>query len=75
MKVRLENWSIAGTSLVGRVYSHPRFDDGEIIRTSTIEFLSVEDRLAKAISGTIYELGEPSEQEADYGTTRIDRIA
>ena len=70
--LRLEQWSIintgspyAGPELVsqrlhGRVYGHPRFDDGEWVTTSPIK--AVEDGVVTTYSGSQYELGEVDPQ-------------
>ena len=67
--MRIENWSLADTSydpykapeqlrprLAGKVYSHPRFADGEDVITSPI--VGVEGDKVRTLSGSLYELGE-----------------
>lgn len=66
--VKLEEWAVVTTSdeftppemqsisLNGKVYGHPRFQDGEIVTTSSIH--NVKGKRV-ATQNTIYELGEP----------------
>jgi hypothetical protein len=69
---RLENWSLIASPdspyeapelktahLLGKVFNHHRFKDGELVRTSALQ-----GRIADLIltaSGSLYELGEPDE--------------
>jgi hypothetical protein len=71
---RLENWSVGSSAteysapetiyefLCGEVYSHPKFTDGDKIRTSQLIELSVQEKRG-VTQNTIYELGEP---DPDY---------
>lgn len=54
-QARLENWSRFGEQLVGEVYGHPRFEDGEVVRTSRV--LKMDDKVAETMN-TDYTLGE-----------------
>lgn len=36
-KAIIKNWSVIGDQLTGEVYGHPRFEDGTLVRTSTIQ--------------------------------------
>lgn len=44
-----------GLCLFGKVSGHPRFVDGEVVRTSRIE--SIEGRVVSTVSGSVYRLG------------------
>jgi len=35
-EVRIENWHLIGGVIYGEAYDHPRFDDGTVVRTSTV---------------------------------------
>jgi hypothetical protein len=69
MMARLENLSIGAESkrLIGSVFGHPKFDDGEPIITSPIDWVDFKQGLARTTSGTVYELGE---QYADNDTRK-----
>ena len=67
--VRLECWSVHGGDgytppehvvprLHGRVYGHPKIDDGKIVSTSPIE--EVHGHMIVTKSGTCYLLGTPA---------------
>lgn len=67
MRVRIEDWSvfvadpwkapeINKTCLQGKVYGHPRFDDGHSVKTGDIA--AVNGRVVTTKNGTVYELGE-----------------
>lgn len=49
----------SGQQLFGKVYGHPRFDDGDKVTTSRI--MEVNGKIVKTKSGSEYELKEPSE--------------
>ena len=68
--MRIEEWSICFNpmdayvppemqtkSLHGKVFGHPRFDDGHEVTTSAI--CGVQDGKVATASGSVYELGEP----------------
>jgi hypothetical protein len=59
-EARLENWYRLGDRLVGQVYGHPRFEDGELITTSAVlrEKQVGEKQLAETVY-TYYMLGNP----------------
>ena len=59
--VKIEDWCIFGKQLHGKVYNHPRFDDGHSVFTSRIESFS-EDLVFCITLNTIYELGQPSDE-------------
>lgn len=77
---RLENWSVGSNSmspyaapetcslhLQGRVYDHPRFDDGTPITTSSISLSGLTTPLTmRTRSGTVYQLGQISEDYCDW---------
>ena len=44
-----------GLCLAGEVSGHPRFDDGEAVRTSRV--VSIEGRVVSTVSGSVYQLG------------------
>jgi hypothetical protein len=52
---------LAGIRIHGKVYGHPRFDDGAEITTSSI--VRIAGRVVQTASGSIYLLGQP---EAEY---------
>lgn len=70
--IRLENWSmiynpdphsppeLKSGRLVGFVYGHPRFEDGESIVSSSIIEINVRKGTAKTYSGSEYILGRPN---------------
>lgn len=45
-QVRLENWFLIGGRLYGEAYNHPRFDDGTVVKTSSV-FMPESDEPAK----------------------------
>ena len=63
--IRINNWSIVGDTysapelqrlcLKGEVYGHPRIEDGEMVKTSSIKGLDGEHIIS--YSGTKYQLG------------------
>jgi hypothetical protein len=68
--MRIENWAIVSPtpdpyappetlelSLQGKVFNHPRFDDGHIIITSSIIGKNDENEILTC-SGSSYELGQ-----------------
>lgn len=71
--VRLEDWSVVmrgehdsylapeqlSKYLSGKVYGHPRCEDGRSVQTSSI--VEVNGRFVKTKNNTTYELGKPSE--------------
>ena len=69
---KLENWSIGViahpysapetwvSSLHGNVYGHPKFQDGDEISTSQIEWADINKKEAKT-ANTLYFLGQVSE--------------
>ncbi len=48
------------TRLKGNVYGHPKFNDGDLITTSTIN--KIEGRIITTDSGSVYRLGRPSQK-------------
>ena len=69
MSPRLDNWhcdvypadgftapEMQDRVLIGRVTGHPRYRDGETIRTGAL--VGAKGRMATTASGTVYELGE-----------------
>ena len=57
---RLELWRLTSfDTLVGVVYHHPRFQDGDRIHTSAVKTLDFEKRRART-RNTTYELGVPA---------------
>lgn len=77
MIYRLEVWSVvaavshaymapelAKLSLHGRVFGHPRHDDGTEVTTSYIE--KAEGTMVLTHSGSIYQLGVPSAAYVHY---------
>ena len=74
--IRIENWAIViydasgsgytppefhSRKIVGNVYGHPKFENGDIITTSRIIEV-INSHKIRTISGSIYELGEPDEK-------------
>jgi len=51
--------------IIGKVYGHPGFDDGELVRTSAIQVLNMPNAEAKTLSHT-YTLGTPDPKWVDY---------
>lgn len=82
MKYRLEDWAIITTEqnpllapkllakcLTGKLYNHPKFDDGVNVTTSA--FTAQTDGCVVTNSGSIYELGAINpEYEELYPNTR-----
>lgn len=66
---RIENWKrttdpIRGHEcLAGQVFAHPYFKDGDKIFTSEIEIFDDVKELAITKSGSVYELGEPEQED------------
>lgn len=59
-KARLENWYVGEADMLyGQAYGHPRFKDGESIRTSRVVKLDIKTGKATTIN-TEYELGSPN---------------
>jgi hypothetical protein len=46
--------------LTGRVYEHPRFEDGERIVTSMVVYFNIKEGRAETRSGSKYTLCKPS---------------
>lgn len=46
--------------LSGRVYEHPKFEDGEKIVTSMVVYFNIEEGRARTRSGSKYTLCKPS---------------
>lgn len=74
--VRIENWSIISKTpyaspeadvkyLQGKVYGHPRFEDGYEITTSRLIKTDLENNLAETLS-RIYELGQVDPEYAKF---------
>ena len=72
---KLEQWSVSisnpylppeaqSSHLSGKVYGHPRFDDGYEITTSAI--VKTEKRVVTTKTGSMYELGEPDPQYVEW---------
>lgn len=59
-KVKIENWTIMGNTLVGKAYGHPRFEDGTEVRTSSIVEVPMlpEEGDVVETRNTLYELGK-----------------
>jgi hypothetical protein len=55
---KIDNWSITNNRLVGNVYNHPNFDDGEHIITSPITHIDTAIGIARTKSMD-YFLGTP----------------
>lgn len=68
-KARLENWltfkGIDGKlHMQGKVYGHPRFDDGEFIYTSEIVKVDTIKKIAETLN-THYTLGVAADTEKE----------
>lgn len=66
--IKLENWSTTNlfcnpqkpqVRLCGKVFGHPKFDNGEVVITSIIVHLDLDNNKAETYSGTLYTLGTP----------------
>lgn len=69
---KLENWemfviespfapiSIKSIHLTGKIYGHSKFEDGEIITTSMVVFISIKEGRAETYSGSKYTLCKPN---------------
>jgi len=59
---QLENWVFIGGVLYGEVLNHPRFDDGTLVRTSTVISEPTEEPAKEGdvieTRNTFYELGK-----------------
>lgn len=66
-EVRIEDWYFIGGHLYGKAYDHPRFDDGTLVKTSTVisepgdEPAKKGDRLET--HNTFYTLGEAGKRD------------
>lgn len=81
--MRIEEWSICANpadayvppelrtkTLHGKVFGHPRFEDGHEVTTSAI--CGVKDGQIVTTSGSLYELGEPdAKYEAAFPGARL----
>jgi len=68
--VKLEDWSVTAIggpytapelwreALYGKVYGHPKFNNGDKVRTSPIK--KVDGRMITTASGTVYKIGKIS---------------
>lgn len=61
--VLIENWYLIGGRLYGNVHHHPRFDDGTLVKTSTVVTEPGDEPAQKGDTletlNTYYTLGEP----------------
>jgi hypothetical protein len=74
--MRIENWSVTSSQglydppecsrvqLKGNVFDHPLHSDGKFVRTSDI--CQVNGSKVLTNSGSVYILGEPSEEYVDF---------
>lgn len=87
MNIRIEDWSLVyddlntylppeliKVRLNGKVYGHPRFEDGYAVTTSSIigEGKAEEGGLISTKSGSTYILGKMLEGYAEYVKSRKD---
>jgi len=89
--IKLENWSTVSTDspytapelirlrLKGKVYGHPKFENGESIITSPIVKLDIDNRIAQTYSGKIYTLASPDKKWVQllrdtYGSEYVGRL-
>lgn len=66
-QVRIEDWFLIKGRLYGKAYDHPRFEDGTLVRTSTV-ISEPGDEPAKEgdvleTRNTFYELGKKGVQD------------
>lgn len=78
-KVRLEQWAVVShgevnpytppecisKALVGKVFGHPKFKDGDLVHTSALVELDLMSNFART-ANTEYELGECDPKYAEY---------
>lgn len=60
---RLENWSVIGKRLIGHVFDDARFSDGDLVYTTEIISINLEQYSAQT-KNTLYNLGKPYESDA-----------
>jgi len=80
MKIAIEDWGIVDSpgvneytaperrfkSLTGQVYGHPRYPAGHRITSSSLMEIDVKNRTARTYSGSVYELGAPSQEYLEF---------
>ena len=72
---RIENWTFAAGRLHGNVYGHPRFPEGAIVYSSTVNTLDKAVGVAQT-HNTVYILGKPwGEPEPSDKRTRVQKLA
>lgn len=65
MLPKLDQWFITDNDLIiGRIYNHPEFPDGSIIRTSRVAKLDIKNGKAYTAQEN-YELGEPVDVKSE----------
>ncbi len=52
----LKNWTIWEGKIMGRVYGHDKFKNGETIVTTPIRTISFETHTVETMTGSIYSL-------------------
>ena len=71
--IKIENWAMIfegnpylppesqKSYIRGRVYGHPRFEDGTVVCSSNIEDMNLKEGHIKTASGSTYHLGLPEQ--------------
>lgn len=66
-QVRLEDWYLISGRLYGKTYGHPRFDDGTVVKTSSVFMPETEEPAQEGdvleTRNTFYELGKKGKQD------------
>ncbi len=67
--VSIENWYLIGGQLYGNVHHHPRFDDGTLVRTSSVIIPDTDEPAKQGdtleTKNTFYYLGQPGKKHKD----------
>lgn len=61
----LKQTKVGSHYLVGRVYNHPKKEDGKLVRTGWVVSWDATNRIAKTDSGTEYHIEEATQCEED----------
>ncbi len=68
-QAQLENWYLIGGRLYGNVHHHPNFNDGELVRTSSVVIPDTDEPAKQGDTletrNTFYYLGQPGKRHSD----------
>ncbi len=60
---KLDKWARFNNVLVGRVYNHPQFENGQRIQTNNVGILDEKLGMAKCSGNEVWQLGQPGKLE------------